>query len=148
MRIERHCLQVDLDLNGSGLKYESGDHVGVWPVNDEEHVEKLAKVLRLGNAELDKVITLKPNKENKSAESAKLPFPLPCTIRTALLHYLDLPAIVKQYQLEVSVHEPAGKECQAEKSTVLYRSLPSMRKILLNVTHSLNSPTTVSSLFL
>ncbi|KND01448.1 uncharacterized protein SPPG_03252 [Spizellomyces punctatus DAOM BR117] len=101
VRIERHCLHVDLDISGSGLKYETGDHVGVWPVNDEEHLMRLAKALGLTEEELDKVVILKPNKQNMAAESAKVPFPVPCTVRTALLHYLDLAAIVKQYQLEI-----------------------------------------------
>ncbi|KAI9011284.1 hypothetical protein BC832DRAFT_550270 [Gaertneriomyces semiglobifer] len=101
VRIERHCLHIDLDIAGSGLKYETGDHVGVWPVNDEEHLQQLANVLRLSESDLDKVITLTPNKENPAADSIKLPFPLPCTVRTALMNYLDLPAVLKQYQLEI-----------------------------------------------
>ena len=104
VKIERHCLHIELDLSESGLKYESGDHVGVWPINDEEEMVELANVLKLSQKQLDTVITLKPNPAANSS-SNKLPFPLPCTLRTTLLHYLDVQAIMKQYQLEVSSDE-------------------------------------------
>ncbi|KAI8819375.1 uncharacterized protein EV422DRAFT_534514 [Fimicolochytrium jonesii] len=101
IRIERHCLHVELDLSGSDLKYETGDHVGIWPVNDEEHLERYKKVLALSEEELDRVVTLKVNEENRLAANSKIPFPVPSTLRTVLLHYLDLTAILKQYQFEV-----------------------------------------------
>jgi sulfite reductase alpha subunit-like flavoprotein len=37
--------------------YEAGDHIGVFPENDEELVETAAKLL---NVDLDKVFTLSP----------------------------------------------------------------------------------------
>ncbi|KAJ3011486.1 hypothetical protein HKX48_006806 [Thoreauomyces humboldtii] len=101
IRIERHCLHVDLDLTGSGLKYVTGDHVGIWPVNDAEHVDRLAEVLGVSKEEMDQVVMLKPNAKNMSAANAKIPFPTPCTVRTALLNYLDVSDTVKQHQLEI-----------------------------------------------
>ncbi|KAI8586759.1 hypothetical protein BDZ88DRAFT_454637 [Geranomyces variabilis] len=101
VRIERHCLHVDLDIAGSGLKYVTGDHVGVWPVNDDEHVNRLAQALHLTDKELNSVVVPKPNAANMSAANAKLPFPAPCAIRTALASYLEVSACVKQHQLEV-----------------------------------------------
>ncbi|KAJ3042271.1 hypothetical protein HDV00_007638 [Rhizophlyctis rosea] len=90
VKIERHCLHIELDLQGSGLRYESGDHVGIWPINDEDEASALANALKLSPQELDTIITLKPNPAASNSSSAKLPFPLPCTLRTALLHYLDV----------------------------------------------------------
>ncbi|KAI9089478.1 hypothetical protein DFS34DRAFT_639357 [Phlyctochytrium arcticum] len=101
VRIERHCLHLDLDVSGSGLTYETGDHVGVWPINDEENLGKLVSAMHLSEKELEDIIRLLPNKDNMASESAKVPFPVPCTVRTALLHYLDLTSTVKQHQLEV-----------------------------------------------
>ncbi|KAI8906113.1 hypothetical protein DFJ77DRAFT_504649 [Powellomyces hirtus] len=101
VRIERHCLHVDLDLGDSGLKYVTGDHVGVWPVNDEEHVQRLAQALHISHGVLDSIVQLKPNKKNMSAANAKMPFPAPCTVRTALVNYLDVSSTIKQHQLEI-----------------------------------------------
>ncbi|KAJ3158722.1 NADPH-cytochrome P450 reductase [Geranomyces michiganensis] len=119
VRIERHCLHVDLDIAGSGLKYVTGDHVGVWPVNDDEHVDRLAKALKLTDKELDSVVVLKPNAANMSAANAKIPFPAPCAVRTALESYLEVSACVKQHQLEVLAKyatDPAERDTLFELS--------------------------------
>nr|KAG5690130.1 hypothetical protein BaRGS_003453 [Batillaria attramentaria] len=64
--------------------YEAGDHVGVYPINDPETVEKIGK--RLG-VDLETVFTL----TNVDEEASKRhPFPCPCSYRTALLHYVDI----------------------------------------------------------
>ena len=59
---------------------------------------KLAKALEIED-ELDRIITLKPNAKN--ASSSKIPFPVPCSIRTCLTHYLDLRPAIKQHHLEL-----------------------------------------------
>ncbi|KAJ3299758.1 NADPH-cytochrome P450 reductase [Borealophlyctis nickersoniae] len=101
IKVERHCLHIELDLEGSDLKYESGDHVGVWPVNDDDEVYELAEALKLPREKLDTIIILNPNPANPSSSNAKLPFPMPCTIRTALLHYLDVQSHLKQHHFEI-----------------------------------------------
>lgn len=98
LKIERQCLHIELDIpKGSGIKYESGDHVGVWPENDPEEVIKIAARIGLSESDLDKAIDLK----GKDA-SSKPPFPTPCSWRTALTFYCDLRDQLKQYHLEVS----------------------------------------------
>ncbi|TPX38172.1 hypothetical protein SmJEL517_g00182 [Synchytrium microbalum] len=100
--IKRQCYHLELDIEGSGIKYETGDHVGVFPANSDEEVLKLAKVLGInGDAELDKVVNLKPNSANSTAGMAKAPFPLPCTLRAALKYYLDLRTSPKQFYFEI-----------------------------------------------
>ena len=42
---ERSCLHVELDISGSGLTYEAGDHVGILPNNDPALVEEAAALL-------------------------------------------------------------------------------------------------------
>lgn len=37
--------EVNLDIQSSKLKYQSGDHVGIYPVNDVENVEKLIEII-------------------------------------------------------------------------------------------------------
>jgi NADPH-ferrihemoprotein reductase len=100
VRLERYCIHVDLDLAGSGLRYESGDHVGVYAPNDESEVLALARALKV-SADLDNVVSLAANPENKLAHTAKAPFPTPCTLRTALTYYLAVKSTIKQHQLEI-----------------------------------------------
>ena len=53
---QRSCLHLDLDLTGSRLRYQAGDHVGVVAHNDWSLVEWVAE--RLGGVNLDTCITL------------------------------------------------------------------------------------------
>ncbi|KAG0082819.1 NADPH-cytochrome P450 reductase [Podila epicladia] len=84
---DRHCLHMEVDVAGSGITYQAGDHVAVWPVNAEQEVSKLAAVLNLSD-KLDTVITV----SNTDPASTKLPFPVPTTYRTVLRNYVDITA--------------------------------------------------------
>ncbi|KAG8042739.1 hypothetical protein G9C98_005379 [Cotesia typhae] len=81
---ERSCMHIEFDIEGSKMRYDAGDHVAVYPVNDNELVEKIGKICEV---DLDTVITL----TNTDEESTKKhPFPCPCSYRTALTHYIDI----------------------------------------------------------
>lgn len=81
---QRHLMHVELDISGSKIRYDSGDHVAVYPINDVSIVNRIGQIL---NADLDTVISL----NNLDEESNKKhPFPCPTTYRTALTHYLDI----------------------------------------------------------
>uniref|UniRef100_A0AAY4DAY6 NADPH--cytochrome P450 reductase n=1 Tax=Denticeps clupeoides TaxID=299321 RepID=A0AAY4DAY6_9TELE len=80
----RHLMHIELDISGSKIRYESGDHVAVYPTNDSALVNRLGEIL---GVDLDTVISL----NNLDEESNKKhPFPCPSTYRTALTHYLDI----------------------------------------------------------
>lgn len=88
---DRSCMHIELDIEGSGIRYHAGDHVGIYPVNDIELVEKLGKLL---DVDLDTLFKL----ENVDADAQKKsPFPCPTTYRTALLHYMDIASTVKTH---------------------------------------------------
>ncbi|KAI1292329.1 NADPH--cytochrome P450 reductase [Halotydeus destructor] len=80
----RSCMHVEVDIAGAKMRYEAGDHVGVYPQNDKAAVETLGRLL---NCDLDTVITLKNLDEESSKKS---PFPCPCSYRTALTYYIDI----------------------------------------------------------
>ncbi|KFH68951.1 hypothetical protein MVEG_05753 [Podila verticillata NRRL 6337] len=84
---DRHCLHMEIDIAGSGITYQAGDHIAIWPVNAEDQVLKLANVMNL-SAKLDAVVTV----SNTDPASTKLPFPVPTTYRTILRNYLDITA--------------------------------------------------------
>lgn len=90
---DRSCMHIEIDITDSGIKYEAGDHVGVFATNDPELVELLGKLL---NVDLDEVISL----DNVDPDASKKhPFPCPCSYRTALLHYVDITTVVKPHIL-------------------------------------------------
>lgn len=81
---DRSCMHIEFDITGSKIRYDAGDHVAVYPVNDPELVEAIGNRL---DADLGKTFTLTNVDEDASK---KHPFPCPTTYRTALSHYLDI----------------------------------------------------------
>ncbi|KAJ4936059.1 hypothetical protein JOQ06_017583 [Pogonophryne albipinna] len=104
---DRHLMHVELDITGSKIRYDSGDHVAVFPTNDSAMVNKLGQILGVN---LDVVISL----NNLDEESNKKhPFPCPTTYRTALTHYLDIsqpPRTNVLYELAQYASDPKDQE--------------------------------------
>ncbi|KAJ1497098.1 hypothetical protein HMI55_005680 [Coelomomyces lativittatus] len=92
---ERQCLHLELDMKGSNLNYSHGDHVLVYPSNSMEAVEALAQAARL---DLSLIFTMKTR--DPSMTKRKYPFPCPTTLRTCLLHFLDIQQPPKQHCLK------------------------------------------------
>lgn len=51
----RQCMHLEFDIEGSKMRYDAGDHLALYPVNNTELVVKLGKLL---DADLDMAITL------------------------------------------------------------------------------------------
>ncbi|XP_018914300.2 NADPH--cytochrome P450 reductase isoform X1 [Bemisia tabaci] len=81
---DRSCMHIEFDIDGSKMKYDTGDHLGVYPHNDPALVQKIGDMVGVN---LDVVFTLTNTDEESSK---KHPFPCPCSYRTALTHYLDI----------------------------------------------------------
>jgi len=97
-------MHIEIDICESGIKYEAGDHVGIYPTNDPELVEKLGKLLEI---DLDEVISM----DNIDPDASKKhPFPCPCSYRTALLHYVDITSTVKTHVLSEFVEHTKDPE--------------------------------------
>ncbi|KAK3751514.1 hypothetical protein QZH41_019091, partial [Actinostola sp. cb2023] len=90
---DRCCMHIELDTSDSTIKYDAGDHVGIYPTNDHELVEKIGSLLDI---DLDVVVSLDNVDEDASK---KHPFPCPTSYRTALLHYVDITNTVKTHVL-------------------------------------------------
>ena len=81
----RNCLHLELDLSQyPELKYKTGDHLGVWPTNPDNEVERLLKVLHLQEKKVVPIslASLDP--------SAKLKIPTPTTIEVLFRYYLEI----------------------------------------------------------
>merc|ERR1719195_1275387 len=96
---DRHCMHIEVDIEGSRIRYDAGDHVAVYPINDLELVNKIGELLDIN---LDQVFTLINTDEDSSK---KHPFPCPTTYRTALSYYVEITALPRTHILkELSVY--------------------------------------------
>lgn len=86
---ERNCVHMELNIEGSGIAYQHGDHVGVWPSNAELEVKRLLCSLGLYDKK-DAVIGI----ESLDPTLAKVPFPVPTTYSTVLRHYIDISTVI------------------------------------------------------
>ncbi|EED86084.1 predicted protein [Postia placenta Mad-698-R] len=93
---DRNCIHVEFNTEGSGITYQHGDHVGVWPSNAENEVQRLLCALGLVEKK-DTVINI----ESLDPALAKVPFPVPTTYITVLRHYIDVSAVVGRQILGV-----------------------------------------------
>ena len=105
---DRNCVHLELNIEGSGINYQHGDHVGVWPCNPDIEVDRLLCALGLYDKK-DTVISV----ESLDPALAKVPFPVPTTYLTVLRHYIDIMAVASRQFLGAFVKfapTPAAEE--------------------------------------
>jgi len=113
----RSCLHVELSLPG-GWRYETGDHVALYPRNSEALVAQAAALL---GAPLDALFAL-----SLPAGDATLPppFPTPCTLRCALECYADLQSPPRRPALAALAACCSGPEGAASAARLAFLASP------------------------
>ncbi|WKT40404.1 Flavodoxin-like [Fusarium oxysporum f. sp. vasinfectum] len=92
---DRNCIHMEIDLGDSGLSYETGDHIAIWPTNSEDQVAQLLNILGLTEKK-DTVISIVSREA-----TAKSPVPTPTTYAAALRYYLEIAGPVSREFINV-----------------------------------------------
>lgn len=89
----RNCLHVEVDMSGpQELKYKTGDHLVLWPINPVNEVERLIRVLNLQERRTRPI-------RIESLDGHALKVPSPTTVDTLLAHYLDITGPVSRQHI-------------------------------------------------
>ncbi|KAI1030063.1 hypothetical protein LB504_010362 [Fusarium proliferatum] len=89
----RRCIHVEVDIKGSGLTYETGDHLAVWPSNADQEVDRLLRVLGLQEKRHHII------KVQAVDSLTKAPFPTPTTYDSMMRYYLEISGPVSRQML-------------------------------------------------
>ncbi|KAI2628374.1 NADPH-cytochrome P450 reductase [Xylaria nigripes] len=101
---DRNCLHLEVDISGSSLSYQTGDHIAVWPTNPGQEVDEMLDILGLKDKR-DAVISVKALEP-----TAKVPFPTPTTYDAIIRYHLEICAPVsRQFLGTLSAFAPDEK---------------------------------------
>lgn len=108
---KRNCLHLEIDISEHPeLVYKTGDHVGVWPVNPDQEVDRLIRVLGLAG-DRDTPLSI-----NALDPAVKVQLPTPTTVGALFLYYVEICAPVSR-DLARAIAEFAP--CPEAKSWIL-----------------------------
>jgi len=99
----RSCLHLEVSTHNDILQYQPGDHIGVYPENQEHLVLQLAKLLQL---DLHQVVSIFDINNDK-------PIVGPCSIRALLTQHFDIAFYAKKPLLRVLAQFATDKQEQA-----------------------------------
>ncbi|CAM1511580.1 Fc.00g090930.m01.CDS01 [Cosmosporella sp. VM-42] len=105
---DRHCLHMEVDISGSNLSYQTGDHIAVWPTNPGAEVDRFLDIIGLSEKK-HQVISVKALEP-----TAKVPFPTPTTFDAIVRYHLEICAPVsRQFVATLAAFAP-NDEVKAE----------------------------------
>lgn len=105
---DRNCLHMEVDISGSNLSYQTGDHIAVWPTNPGEEVDRFVDILGL-SGKRDSVISVKALEP-----TAKVPFPTPTTYDAIVRYHMEICAPVSRQFLAMLAAFAPDEDSKAE----------------------------------
>jgi NADPH-ferrihemoprotein reductase len=105
---ERNCLHMEVSLEGSGLSYQTGDHLAVWPINADREVDRLFRILGMEDKRTAVI------KITSTDPTTKIPVPSPTTYEAILRYYLEICAPVSRQSLPTLAQFAPTEHAKAE----------------------------------
>ncbi|AEO66833.1 uncharacterized protein THITE_2115296 [Thermothielavioides terrestris NRRL 8126] len=105
---DRNCLHMEVDISGSNLSYQTGDHIAVWPTNAGEEVDRFLDIFDLTDKR-HRVIGVKALEP-----TAKVPFPTPTTFDAIVRYHMEICAPVSRQFIATLAAFAPDEESKAE----------------------------------
>lgn len=124
---EKDVEHIEIDLSGSGIQYQAGDALGIWPINDTELVGEILQLAQLSGQE---TVSLA---DGRSID-----------IQTALREHADLtqntPAFLQQYA-ELTDHAELREILSDSDKLDAYLAITPPVGVLATYPHALDAQT-------
>lgn len=104
----RNCMHIEISIEGSGMKYQTGDHIAIWPMNPDQEVNRLLRVLGFADKR-DISFRLKA-----IDSTSKIPIPQPTTYASALRYYLEICGPVSRQLLSTLAQFAPSEQARSE----------------------------------
>ncbi|KAJ4342800.1 hypothetical protein N0V95_006857 [Ascochyta clinopodiicola] len=139
-RGDRNCIHMELDLGNQDIVYKTGDHIGIWPCNPEEEIERLLDAL---GAQAKRNEPFGVTSDN---DSVRPKIPSPTTLEAVFRHHLEICAPVARKTVQEIAQFAPTPEAKAillefGQNRERYEQLTSSSHITLARLLQLASPT-------
>ncbi|CAG8961681.1 hypothetical protein HYFRA_00006220 [Hymenoscyphus fraxineus] len=105
---DRNCLHMEIDISGSNLSYQTGDHIAIWPTNSGKEVDRFLSVTGL-LPKRHSVVSVKP-----LDSTAKVPFPTPTTFDAVIRYHMEICAPVSRQFISTLAPFAPNEDAKAE----------------------------------
>ncbi|KAF2488654.1 riboflavin synthase domain-like protein [Lophium mytilinum] len=103
----RICAHMEFDLSAApSIRYQTGDHLAIWPLNPENEVARLCRALGLDEDVRKKPIMVE-------SKQGKCDLPSPTTRETLLKYYLEIGALASRDLLILIAQFAPSEEASA-----------------------------------
>ncbi|KAJ9501555.1 hypothetical protein LTR99_003845 [Exophiala xenobiotica] len=115
----RNCLHMEFDLSGvPELKYQSGDHLAIWPTNPQNEVNRIMELLGLDEYSRTEPVVVR-FRDDIDSEHLKIPLPSPTTRESIFKYYLEICGPVSPDLLNKFLQYAPTEKAKAALSTLI-----------------------------
>ncbi|KAH6986579.1 FAD binding domain-containing protein [Ilyonectria destructans] len=86
----RRCVHMEINIRGSDLSYQTGDHIAIWPSNPDEEVNQFLEIFDL-TGRRHQIVSVEA-----LDSTSKVPVPSPTTYDAIARYYLEICAPVSR----------------------------------------------------
>jgi NADPH-ferrihemoprotein reductase len=101
LHTSRDYLHIELEVSPGTLNYQTGDHIAIWPINNEREIDSMCRSFGWDENVRQVPIDISPNEED---DEISLPVSTLTTREALLKYYLDIGGPVSRETIEVLLY--------------------------------------------